>query len=147
MLVSSIARSEGEREVLAYGSIAIVGCTNTSSIGSLEDYPPTGAPNEDSTLGRLLASFLRVDLCLRKVAPKGAMICINSRGGKRSMSKCNSTLCKKTRKNKSCDLALLIYTSKIVIIKREGKQIGASVMRAYKKTHLSIEIVCMCEMG
>ena len=54
---------------------------------------------------------------------------------------------KKTRKNKSCDLALLIYTSKIVIIKREGKQIGALVMRAYKKTHLSIEIVCMCEMG
>ena len=35
----------------------------------------------------------------------------------------------------------------MVWIKREGKQIEPSILKAYTKTHLSIGIVCTWEIG
>ena len=50
-------------------------------------------------------------LCLRKVAPIGAMICTSSNAGKFFNPKSKIILWIKTRKNKPWDLAILLWTS------------------------------------
>ena len=81
------------------------------------------------------------------MAPMGAMICIGSNAGKSFNPKSNKIIWMKTRKNKPCDFALLLWISTRERIKRVGKLIEASVMRAYKNAHLSIGMVCTWEIG
>ena len=77
----------------------------------------------------------------------GAMTCMSSDTGKSSKPKSKGILWIKTRKNKPLDFALLLLTSTREQMKIVRKLIGASVMRAYKNAHLSIGIVCTCEIG
>ena len=69
------------------GSIAAVGFTYISIEGSPDEGGLDASPVEDSTLGRLELAFNYAALCLRKVAPIGAMICTGSDLGKSSKPK------------------------------------------------------------
>ena len=146
MTISSILRIEELLNEDGRGSIAAVGSTYSSVVGS-SDRGLDVAPIEDSTLRRLELAFNWVALCLRKVAPIGAMIWTSSDAGKSSKPKSKRILQIKTRKKRPWDFALLLWTSTSYLIKRVGKLIGASVMRAYKNAHLSMGIVCKWEIG
>ena len=63
-------------------STVVMGSTKSSVVGSPEGATQDASPVEDSTQGRLELAFNYVSLCIRKVAPIGAMICIGSDAGK-----------------------------------------------------------------
>ena len=77
----------------------------------------------------------------------GAMICTGLDVGKSSKPKSNKILWMKTGKNEPCDFALLLWTSTREWMKKVGKLIEVSMMRAYKNAHLSIGMVCTWEIG
>ena len=73
------------------GSTVAVGSTYSSVVGSSEEGGGEGGatPEEDSTRGRLEIALIWATLCLRKVAPMGAIMCTGSDAGKSSNPKCN----------------------------------------------------------
>ena len=78
-------------------------------------------PVEDSTLGLLELAFNWVALCLRNVAPIGAIIYTGSDIRKSSKPKSKRILWIKTKKKGPWDFALLLWTSTRDQIKRVGK--------------------------
>ena len=134
-------------EVEGGGSTVEVGSTNSSAVGSLEEGGWDAAPVEDSTQGRLELAFIWAALCLRKVAPMGAIICTGLDTGKSSKPRCNKILCIKTGNKRPCAVEQLLWTSTKEQMKRVGKLKGASVTRAYKNACRSIRMVCKWEMG
>ena len=117
------------------------------SCGSPEVVGGGGAtPEEDSTWGRLELALIWVALCLRKVAPMEAIMCTGSEARNSSKPRCNKIWCIKTGKKRPCAIELLLWISTKDQMKRVGKLIGAFVTRAYKNVHLSIGMVCKCEM-
>ena len=145
--VSKIVCIDEEDDVDREGSTAAIGSTKSSAIRSPEGGALDASPIEDSTQGHLELAFNWAAFCLRSVAPIRAMIWIGSNAGKFSKPKSNKILWMKTEKNKPCDLALLLWTSTRERMKRVGKLIGTSVMRAYKNSHLSMGMVYMWEIG
>ena len=71
------------------GSTVAMGLTNSLVVGSPEEGGWDATPEEDSTRGCLELAFIWVALCLRKVAPIGAIMCTGSDAGKSSKPKCN----------------------------------------------------------
>ena len=104
-------------EVEGGGVAAVIGSTNASIAGSPEE-GGGGAPEEDSTLGRLELARIWRALCLRKVAPMGAIICTGSDSGKSSKPKCNKIQWIKTGKKRAWVEELLLRTSTKDRIKR-----------------------------
>ena len=147
MTVSKILWMDESPEVEGGGSIAAMGSTNSSAEGSPKEEGWDATPKEDSTRGDLELAFIWAALCLRKVTPIGAIMCTSSDAGKSSKPKCNKIQCMKTGKKRPYAVELLLWTSTKDRMKRVGKLIGASVTRAYKNSHLSIGMVCKCEIG
>ena len=79
-----MACKEESLDVDGGGSRAVVGSTYVLTEGLLDGGGLHASPIEDSTLGRLELAFNRVALCLRKVAPIGAIICTGSEVGNSS---------------------------------------------------------------
>ena len=75
------------------------------------------------------------------------MIWTSLDAGKTSKPKCNKILWIKTGMKRPCDLEPLLWTSTKDRMKRVGKLIGASIIRAYKNAHLSIGMVYKWEIG
>ena len=123
------------------GSIAIVGSTYASAIGSLKEEGWAATPVEDYSRA-FRASFHLTALYLRNVAPMRAIICMGSDARKSSNPKCNKILWIKTGKNRTCKVELLLWTSTKEWMKRVGKLIRASVTKACKNAHISIGMVC-----
>ena len=146
MIVSSILHKEESLDEDGGGSTTAVGSIYVTTEGS-PDGGLDAAPVEDSTLGHLELAFNWAALCLRKVAPIGAMIWTGSNAGKSSKPKSKRILWIKTKKKRPWDFALLLWTSTRELMKREGKLVGASVTRAHKNAHLLMGIVCRCEIG
>ena len=145
--VSNIVCIDKDDDVDGGGSTAAVASTKSSVVGSPKGGARDVSPVEDSTQGHLELAFNWAALCLRNVAPMGAMICTGLDAGKSSKPKSKKILRMKSEKNKPWDFALLLWTSTSELIKRLGKLIGASVMRAYKNVHLSIGMVWTWETG
>ena len=104
------------------------------------------APVEDSTLGHLKIAFIWAALCLRKVAPIGAIIWTGTDAGKSFKPKCNKILWIKTGKKRPCPFEVLSWTSTSDRMERVRKLIGASVTRAYKNAHLLMGIIWRWEI-
>ena len=149
MTVSNIGQMLESSDVEGARSAAVVESTNTSAVRSPEEGGGGGGatPKEDSTLRHLKLARIWAALCLRKVTPMGAIICIGSYAGKWSKPKCNKIWWIKTRKKRAWVEELLLWTLTKEWMKRWGKLIGAFVTWAYKNAHLSIGIVCKWEMG
>jgi len=147
MIVSNILRMLESPEVEGGGLTTAIGSTYSSIVGSLKKGGGGATLKEDSIWGRLELALIWVALCLRKVAPMGAIKCTGSETGKSSKPKCNKIWWIKIRKNRPCAVKLLLWTSTKDRIKRVGKFIGASVTRAYKNAHLSIGMMGKWEIG
>ena len=87
----SILRKEESPDVDGGGSTVAIESTYALAEGSPKGGGPDASPVEDSTLGRLELAFSRAALCLRKVAPIGAMTCMGSDAGKSSKPKFNKS--------------------------------------------------------
>ena len=72
--VSNIVHIDEEDDVDGGGSTAVMGSTKASAVGSPEGGALDASPIKDSTRGRLELAFNWATLCLRNVAPMGAMI-------------------------------------------------------------------------
>ena len=97
MIVSNIWRMLESSEVEGGG----VRSTYSSAVESPEEWGGGGATpkeEEDSTLGRLEPACIWAALCLRKVAPIGAIMCTGSKLGNSSKPKCNKIRWIKTGK-------------------------------------------------
>ena len=90
--VSNIVCIDEKDDVDSGGSTAAVGSIKSSTVGSLEEGALDASPVEDSTQGRLELAFNWATLCLRNVAPIGAMIRTGSNAGKSSKPKSNKIL-------------------------------------------------------
>ena len=141
MIVSNILPMLESLEIEGGGSTAAVGSTYSSAVGSPKEGGGGATPEEDSTWG-----YLELALCLRKVAPMGAIMWTGSNVGNSSNPRCNKIRCIKIGKKRPCAIELLLWTSTKDQMKRVGKLIGAFVIRAYKNAHLSIGMVCKWEM-
>ena len=102
MTVSNIFRMLESLEVEGGGSTAAAGSTNSSTVGSPEEGGWDATPEKDSTRGCLELAFIWAALCLRKVAPIGAIMCTGSNAGKSFKPKCNKIRWMKTGKKRSC---------------------------------------------
>ena len=80
--ISNIVCIDEEDDVDGGGSMAVIGSTKASAVGSPEEGALDTSPVEDSTQGHLELAFNWAALCLRKMAPIGAMIWIGSKAGK-----------------------------------------------------------------
>ena len=83
-MLSNIACKEESLDVNGGGSRAIVGSIYASAEGSPERGGRDASSVENLTLGHLELAFNWAALCLRKVAPIGAMICMGSNAKKSS---------------------------------------------------------------
>ena len=95
------------------GAIVAVRSTNSSIVGSPKEGGGGGAaatPEEDSTLGCLELALIWVALCIRKVAPIGAIRCTGSEARNSSIPKCNKIRWIKTDKKRACAKELLLWT-------------------------------------
>ena len=147
MTVSKSRQMLETSEAKGGGAVVAVGSTNASVAESPIEGGRGGGggatpEEEESTLGRLELARIWAALCLRKVAPIGAIICTGSEAGKDSNPKCSKILWIKTGKKRAWAKKLLRWTSTKERMKRWGKLIGASVTSTYKNAHLSIGIVC-----
>ena len=106
-----------------------------------------GAVPNGSTQGRLEPSLIWAALCLRKLAPMGAIMCTGLEAGKLSKPKNNKILWMKIGWKKAWAMEELLWTSFKERRKRWGKLIGPSVTRAYKNAHRSKVMVCRWEIG
>ena len=136
-------------EVEGGGVVVAVGSTYAFIIGSPEEGGGGGGATskDDLTLGHVELARIWAALCLKKLAPIGAIMWIGSDIGNSSKPKCNKIWWIKTRKKRAWAKELLLWTSTKERMKRWEKLIGASMTRAYKNAHILIGIVCKWEMG
>ena len=106
--VSNMLHKDESLDEEGGGSILVVGSTYSSVVGTPKEGGLDASPVEDSTLGRLELAFNYAALCLRNVAPIGAMICTGSDVGKSFKLKSKRILCIKIEKKRPRDFALLL---------------------------------------
>ena len=111
---SSATATVGSSCMSSWGTSPVVDCTCV-----LLDEPTLGSTN-----------FFWALRCFRNLASMGAWMWTNSWEGKFFNPKYFRTLWMRTRKNKPCLLYLLLRTSTMVSMKREGKQMELLVTRA-----------------
>ena len=92
-------------------------------------------------------SLIWAALCLRKVAPMGAIMCTGSKARKSSKPKNNKILWMKIVWKRVWAVEELLWTSFKEWRNRWGKLIGAFVTRAYRNAHRSKGMVCRWEIG
>ena len=85
--------------------------------------------------------------CLRNVAPMGIVRWTYSKEEKCFKSMYSKILPRKTRKKRFCFLVLFLWTLIVIWMKRKGKHMEPPVMRAFRKMHPYIGMVCTWETG
>ena len=91
MTISNIWRMLESSEVESGGATTAVGSTYALAVRSPEEEGGGGGatPEDDSTLGRLELAHIWAALCLRKVAPIGAIMWTGLDTGNSFKPKCN----------------------------------------------------------
>ena len=121
--------------------------TSSSVVASPVEEGGGGATLEGSSLGHLELALKWAALYLRKMAPMRAIMCTGSDTGNSTKPRCKRIQWIKTGKNKAWAVELLLCTSIKERMKRWGKLIEASVIRAYKNAQRSNGMVCRWEIG
>ena len=121
--------------------------SNASTVSVSVEEGRGGTTPDDAPLGLEGPTLKWVALCLKKVAPMGAMIWTGSSAGKSSRLRNNKILWMKIGWIRAWATAEFLWTSFKERRNRWGKLVDAPEIKAYKNTHCSRGMVWRWEIG